>query len=619
MPTAKDAERTLRFFADSGIFCTTCETLSELCGEIENGAGAALLTEEAILQDGAGCLVEAQRRQPSWSKFPLIVLSQPRQRNKDLDDAKFNMVLVERPVRVETLRSVVRAALRHRRHQYDIRDMLLDLARQAEGLGHLAAIVEWSNDAIISKDLNGIITSWNQGAERLFGYPASEAIGQPISILIPPERLDEEPGILEKIRSGKSIENYETVRMHKTGTLLNISLTVSPIRNPRGEIVGASKIARDITGRKRSEEALRESAAVLKTVTSEARVGLVMVNRERRYVFANQTYAEILSLPDVNIVGRHVSEVLPAVYDQIGPRLDRAFGGERVSYELRVPQPGETGNERFYEVVYEPRTQEVTEPYVVVVIVDITERKKAQQILEETVNERTAKLREMVGELEAFSYSISHDMRSPLRAMQGYADVLLAEYKDKVGETGAHYLERISRSAARLDLLIQDVLAYSKVTKGEIELHEIDLEGLLDSVIENYSELQPAAASISIVRPLPRVIGHEAYLTQIVSNLLGNAVKFVAPGVVPEVRIRAETEGEMARFWFEDNGVGIEPRHHAEIFRIFGRVYAEKKYKGTGIGLAIVKKAAERMGGAVGVESELGKGSRFWLTLKKAL
>jgi PAS domain S-box-containing protein len=343
-----------------------------------------------------------------------------------------------------------------------------------------------------------------------------------------------------------------------------------------------------------------------------------MVNRERRYVFANQTYAQILRLPDANIVGKKVKEVLGGVFDQIEPRLDRAFAGERVTYELHLPALAEHKDERFYEVVYEPRTIDVREPYVVVVIVDITERKKAQQILERTVSERTARLTETIGELEAFSYSISHDLRTPLRAMRGYAETLLTDYKEALGETGTHYLSRIASSAARLDLLICDVLAYSKVSKGEIDLGAVDFESLIKSVIQAYPEFQAPSASITIDGPLPKVIGHEAYLTQIVSNLLGNAVKFVAPGVLPTIRISAETHGQEVRFWFQDNGVGIEPRHHADIFQIFSRVYSDAQFKGTGIGLAIVRKAAQRMNGTVGVESELGKGSRFWLTLKKA-
>jgi signal transduction histidine kinase len=238
--------------------------------------------------------------------------------------------------------------------------------------------------------------------------------------------------------------------------------------------------------------------------------------------------------------------------------------------------------------------------------------------LEQEVAQRTAQLRETIQELEAFSYSISHDMRAPLRAMQGYSEALLEEYDGKIGQPGADYLLRIRRSAARMDLLIQDVLAYSRVAKGAIELKEINLEAVIHDVIQNYPALQPDRAEIVVVSPLPRILGHEAYLTQIVSNLLSNAVKFVEPGKKPHVTIQSRPQGEMIRIEFADNGIGIALPDQKLIFQIFGRVHSEKKYEGTGIGLAIVKKAAERMGGALGVESEVGKGSRFFVLLKPA-
>ena len=267
----------------------------------------------------------------------------------------------------------------------------------------------------------------------------------------------------------------------------------------------------------------------------------------------------------------------------------------------------------------------------VMVFHDVTERKQAEetlqatrnalaqqnQALDETVRQRTAKLQETVLELEAFSYSISHDMRSPLHAMQGYADAILKDYGDKLEPQAANYLERIRRSAARLDLLILDVLAYSRVAKGELQLKVINLETLIADIIQNYPNLSTSCLRVN-VSLLPLVLAHEGLLTQIISNLLGNALKFATLDRFPEVCISAETIGPEVRVWFVDNDVGIDPQHHKQIFQIFGRVYPEKQYEGTGIGLAIVKKAAERMGGSAGVLSELGQGSRFWITLRHA-
>jgi signal transduction histidine kinase len=237
---------------------------------------------------------------------------------------------------------------------------------------------------------------------------------------------------------------------------------------------------------------------------------------------------------------------------------------------------------------------------------------------EAVVRQRTAKLQETIGELEAFSYSISHDMRAPLRAMQGYAEALLADHRARLNAEAVHYLQRINRGAGKLELLVRDVLTYSKVAKGDLQLKRVNVEKLIAETVQSYDHL--AASRIRVhVKPLPEVMGHEGLLTQIISNILVNAVKFAKVDVFPEMTISSETLGSQVVISFTDNGIGIAPRDHVEIFRIFGRIYPESEYEGTGIGLAIVKKACERMGGSVAVQSELGQGSRFSITLTKAV
>jgi PAS domain S-box-containing protein len=244
-------------------------------------------------------------------------------------------------------------------------------------------------------------------------------------------------------------------------------------------------------------------------------------------------------------------------------------------------------------------------------------RKHAEQ-LEQTVAERTARLSETVQELEAFSYSIAHDMRAPLRGMQGFANVLREEYKGQLDDRALDYINRIVGSAARLDLLITDILNYSRIVRQDLKIEPVDVEKLLLEIIHSYPNLQPPKADIRICASLPGLWGNAAALTQVFSNLLGNAVKFVPAGTVPRVEIKVEREKEWARLWFEDNGIGIEKKAQERIFHMFQRLNRQDLYEGTGIGLAIVRKAMERMGGRVGVESEPGKGSRFWIELKRA-
>jgi light-regulated signal transduction histidine kinase (bacteriophytochrome) len=261
---------------------------------------------------------------------------------------------------------------------------------------------------------------------------------------------------------------------------------------------------------------------------------------------------------------------------------------------------------------------------------DITDRKQAETALqeardalarhalelEETVHERTASLRETVRELEAFSYSMVHDMRAPLRAMNTFAHLVL-ESEGLTTESRGH-LERISRSAERLDQLIQDVLSYAKVLRKQAPLTPVNVDELVRELLPSYPDWQPPVAEVQFAGKLPMVMGHKALLAQCLSNLIGNAVKFVAPGVRARVQISAEPREDRIRLKVQDNGIGIRPEHHDRVFGMFHRLHLADEYEGTGIGLSIVRKAVERMGGQVGFVSEPGKGSCFWLELARA-
>jgi signal transduction histidine kinase len=254
---------------------------------------------------------------------------------------------------------------------------------------------------------------------------------------------------------------------------------------------------------------------------------------------------------------------------------------------------------------------------------ELAERKQAEaalqelsQQLETRVAERTAKLRETVAELEHFSYSLTHDLRAPLRAMQSFAGFLEDECQDCARPQSLDYFRRIKEAAQRMDKLIQDALSYSQIIRQGVPVQPVELSKLVRGLIETYPNLQPPQAEINVeLQPLS-VLGNEAGLTQCFSNLLGNAVKFVAPGGKPQIRVWAEPRDGMIRIWIEDRGIGLPRagRHH--LFGMFHRL--NTTYEGTGIGLAIVRKVVERMGGRVGVESEPGQGSQFWVELRPA-
>jgi PAS domain S-box-containing protein len=372
---------------------------------------------------------------------------------------------------------------------------------------HFAAIIESTHDAIISKNFDSIIQSWNPAAEKIFGYTAEEAIGQSVTMLIPAGHEDEEPKILARIRRGEKIDHYETVRRRKDGSLLNISLTISPIKDASGKIIGASKIARDITEQKRIEREMHEAQRELATLNGE---------------------------------------------------------------------------------------------------------------LERRVMERTASLEKAVNQLEEFSYSVSHDLRSPARAMEAYAKAVIEDYGPRLDERGRGYLQKIVRSSARMDKLIQDLLTYTRVLRSDMRLEAIELAPLLRDVLDQYPEMQPPRAQITLQDGLGVAMAHEASLTQVLSNLLSNAVKFVSPKTMPQIAVRSECRNGKVRLWIADNGIGIKPEFQARIFGMFERISPDLRYEGTGIGLAIVKKAVERMGGTVGMESDGVTGTSFWIELSSA-
>lgn len=243
----------------------------------------------------------------------------------------------------------------------------------------------------------------------------------------------------------------------------------------------------------------------------------------------------------------------------------------------------------------------------------------AQTRLEDQVDERTAELQERNDELEAFGYSISHDLRAPLRAMQGFSQALLEDCGDRLDAMGREYAERIVAGSKRMDELIRDLLSYSRVSRAELQLVRVPLTPVAQSALAELSgALRARNASVQVDEPLPVVMGHPATLSQVLTNLLGNGLKFVPPERVPRLHVSAERHNGHVRVWVEDNGIGIAPEHQTRIFRVFERLHSTDDYPGTGIGLAIVRKAVERMGGQVGVESNLGQGSRFWVELQPA-
>ncbi|HEY9883732.1 MAG TPA: ATP-binding protein [Thermosynechococcaceae cyanobacterium] len=237
--------------------------------------------------------------------------------------------------------------------------------------------------------------------------------------------------------------------------------------------------------------------------------------------------------------------------------------------------------------------------------------------LEQRVVERTVRLQAANDELEAFSYTVAHDLRAPLRGVESYASALMEDYGAQLDEVAQDYIHQVIASIHRMNTLVQDLLAYSHLSREEIELVPVSLTHVLaDAQVQLEPTLKERHAEITVAEPLPRVMGHYSTLVQVVANLLSNAAKFTVGESKPQIYLWAEAKQSQVRLWVEDNGIGIEPQYQQQIFGVFERLHARDAYPGTGIGLAIVRKGVERLGGRSGVESIPGQGSRFWVELQ---
>lgn len=247
---------------------------------------------------------------------------------------------------------------------------------------------------------------------------------------------------------------------------------------------------------------------------------------------------------------------------------------------------------------------------------ELLARAETLRMLNESLEQRALQLSAVNKELEGFCYTIAHDLRAPLRAMEGLTTLLLEDYSNSLDDRAREYGERIRAAASRMDQMIQELLAYSRLTFVEFKPQPIRISrALKDAVSQIAWDLEQRKAVVTIKRSNHQVLGHYTMLVQVFVNLISNGAKFVAEGTQPRIAIRDERRGDCIRIWFEDNGIGIAPEHQARIFRIFERLHGRENYAGTGIGLAIVEKAVSRMNGSVGLESDPGRGSRFWLEL----
>lgn len=658
-----------------------------------------------------------------------------------------------------------------------IRTDITERKRMEEARRWLAAVVESSDDAIISKTLQGTITAWNRGAEKVFGYTASEVVGKPMLTLFPPERIAEEPDILARIARGENIQHYETVRVRKDGERVDVSVTISPIRDSSGEIVRVSTIARDITesnreqearrvseqryqrfvertaagvlrntldgrilesndamgrmlgytgraefldrpapelhyfnpgdrealvrrlqeskaltdyevcfkrkdgapvwvvmslvlvkdgghdevieatvidpARKQAEEALAEHAEklsrqavelmrsqealqaqtlLLQSVLDSMTEGLVAADAQGKFLLWNPAAERIVGMGAANVpptewskhYGVFMADTITPFPDEQNP-LARALRGEASSAVLFL-RNAELDEGVWVEVGGSPlKDKNGVSRGGVAAFRDITQRRLDEQKirslneeLEGRVAQRTAQLEVANRELEAFTYSVSHDLRAPLRHIGGFSRILIEDFGSELAPEARQHVQRIEDGVHRMGLLVDALLNLARVGRHAVKLQPCGLNSIVEEVV---SVLQPETRDRVVawkIAELPSLQCDPVLIRQVFQNLLTNALKFTRSRERAEIEISQHQENGESVIVVRDNGVGFNMKYVDKLFGVFQRLHRAEDFEGTGIGLATVQRIVTKYGGRVWADGELDKGATFCFTLAAA-
>lgn len=471
--------------------------------------------------------------------------------------------------------------------------------------------------AIFVLDPTGVIVTWNPGAERIKQYQAEEIIGRHFSVFYPEEdRSADKPSQELKIAAENGRFEDDGWRVRKDGSRFWANVVITPLRDKEGNLLGFGKITRDLTERRTAEQRYR---LLIEGVVDYA---IFSLDSRGNITSWNSGAQRIKQYSADEIVGRHFSTFYTPEDREKGlPQHVLRTAEEEGHWEgegWRVRKDGSL----FWSlvVVTAIRDEEGKLTGFSKVTRDMSDRKKLMDELKqhaEDLEEQVAERERTNAELEAFSYSVSHDLRAPLRAIEGFASALREDCGNTLDETAQDYLNEIMSASTRMNRLVQDLLDYGRLSRIDISPAAVPLRPLLQRILIQGPE---EYKTVSLTGDLSRSVqAHEPTLTQVLLNLLSNAFKFHDPNVTPRVEVAVNAVNKnRVRISVKDNGIGVAPEHQEKIFRVFERLHGMEEFPGTGIGLAIVKRGMERMNGSCGVESAQGKGSTFWVELPSA-
>lgn len=494
--------------------------------------------------------------------------------------------------------------------------------RAESGARRLAAIVESSDDAIMAQTVDGVILTWNPAAQALYGYTAEEIVGRPITVLVPPDLHEELDDLTCRVVRGEHVAHEETRRLPREGPPVDVSLSVSPLLDTSGQVVGVSTIARDITERKRAERQLRAASAYNRSLIEASLDPLVTIEPGGTITDVNAATEQVTGYSRAELIGTEFSAYFT------DPGLARA-GYERVfqdgtvrDYPLDLRhRDGDTTPVLYNASVYRDDAGKVLGVFAAARDVTAQRAAEAEVLalnaeLEARVQVRTCDLEQATRSMEAFAYSVSHDLRAPLRALSGYSEVLLEDCAATLDEEGRDYARRIAAAAQRMARLIDDLLHLSRVSRAEMHLQQVDLSAQVMSIAEDLQRSEPQRRARFLVAPAIHATADLRLIRTVLENLVGNAWKFTSrrDEAVIEFGSLPNRDAEVCCY-VRDDGAGFDANYLGKLFQPFQRLHTAQQFPGNGIGLASVRRIVERHGGRIWAEGQVDHGATFHFTL----